>query len=101
VRAICAGATSETANGKYIVGSGEGHSLREIIDEIATQVEHLGRPRVEVLLDTEAGLAPIEWRDVIADYTRLRSATGWEPQTKLHRGIETTLRAFIEGGEAP
>lgn len=105
VRAICAAATSATIapGGKYIVGSGEGRTLKEIIDEIATQVESLGRPRVNVLIDDEAALAPIEWRDFIADYTRLRAATGWEPQTKLHHGIERTLRVFTEekGGQSP
>ena len=102
VRAICAAATNETITpgGKYIVGSGEGYSLRQIINEIATQVENLGRPRLEVLFDNEAVLEPIEWRDFIADYTRLSSATGWQPQTKLHEGIETTLGTFIEGGQA-
>jgi nucleoside-diphosphate-sugar epimerase len=99
VRAICAAATSTRImpGAKYIVGTGEGHSLREIVNEIATQTENLGRSKVEVLVDTEAALAPIEWRDFIADYTRFQSTTGWEPLTGLHRGIETTLRAFTEG----
>lgn len=102
VRAICAAATGEmiTPGGKYIVGNGEGYLLTQIVNEIAMQVERLGGARVEVRLDTQAALAPIEWRDFIADYTRLRSATGWEPQTKLQTGIETTLRAFIEGGRS-
>ena len=102
VRAVCAAASSDTITpgAKYIVGSGEGHTLREIIEEITRQVHGMdpqvnpGRPRVEVLLDAQAALAPIEWRDFIADYTRLRSATGWEPQTTLQQGIEATLRAF-------
>lgn len=99
VRAICAVAASEaiTPGGKYVVGSGDGYSLREIVNEIARQVENFDRPPVEVLVDTEATLAPIEWREFIADFTRLRSATGWEPQTKLQTGIDMTLRAFIGG----
>lgn len=98
VRAICAAASETiTPGAKYVVGSGEGYSLREIVAEIAKQVEGFDRPPVEVLLDTEAPLAPIEWREFIADYTRLRSATGWEPQIKLHTGIDMALRAFIGG----
>ena len=104
VRAICAVAASETITpgAKYIVGSGEGHALRDIVNEIARQVQNLGRPPVEVLIDTQAALAPIEWREFIADYSRLRSATGWEPQTKLPRGIDLTLRAFLgnTGGQS-
>ncbi|HEX5890430.1 MAG TPA: NAD(P)-dependent oxidoreductase [Pyrinomonadaceae bacterium] len=99
VRAICAVAASEgiTPGAKYVVGSGEGYTLREIVNEIAQQVERFDRPPVEVLVDTEAELAPIEWREFIADYSRLRSTTGWEPQIKLQTGIDMTLRAFIGG----
>lgn len=101
VRAICAVAVSETitSGDKYIVGSGEGYSLRGIIDEIAKQVAELTWSAVDILLDTEAVLAPIEWREFIADYSRLRAATGWEPQIKLQQGLDITLRAFI-GGQA-
>ena len=97
VRAICAAATSETIvrGGKYVAGSGEGYSLRQIASEIARQVENLALPSVAVLSDDEASLAPVEWRDFIADYDRLRAATGWQPQTKLDKGIELTLRAFM------
>jgi len=99
VRAICAVAVSETitAGDKYIVGSGDGYSLKGIIDEIAKQVAELRWSQVEVLLDTEAVLAPIEWREFIGDYSRLRAATGWEPQVKLEQGIDITLRAFVGG----
>lgn len=99
VRAICAVAASETivSGSKYVVGSGAGYSLRQIINEVAKQVEHFDRPPVEVLVDTEAALAPIEWRKCIADYGRLHAATGWEPRVKLQTGIGTTLRAFMGG----
>ncbi|HKS09131.1 MAG TPA: NAD-dependent epimerase/dehydratase family protein [Pyrinomonadaceae bacterium] len=101
VRAICAGAAikKKTFCGKYVVGSGEGRSLFEIVNEIARQVENLGRPPVEILFDADAGLEPIEWREFVADYTQLRLASGWDPQIKLREGIELTLEAF-SGGES-
>ncbi|HEV2837343.1 MAG TPA: NAD(P)-dependent oxidoreductase [Pyrinomonadaceae bacterium] len=99
IRAICAAATSETitAGNKYIVGSGEGYSLREIVNEIATRAERLNSRHVAVLVDENAALEPIEWRNFIADYSRLRSATGWAAGTKLHQGIDSTLQAFFGG----
>jgi nucleoside-diphosphate-sugar epimerase len=100
VRAICAVAASETAGGKYVVGSGERYSLGETVKEIARQVETLRGSPVEVVVDTHADLAPIEWRDFVADYSRLRSATGWEPQTRLQTGIGLTLQSF-SGGDLP
>ncbi|HEX6283746.1 MAG TPA: NAD(P)-dependent oxidoreductase, partial [Pyrinomonadaceae bacterium] len=100
VRAICAAAVTEplTPGGKYIAGSGEGHSLREIVNDIARLVENLGYPPVEVLFDDAATLEPVEWREFVADYRRLHSATGWQPLTTLHQGIEATLNAFLDGG---
>lgn len=99
VRAIAAAASSDTITpgSKYIVGSGEGHSLKEIVNEVARQAEHLRREPIEVRVDDSATLEPIEWRNFVADYTRLRAATGWEPHVKLHEGIDSTLRAFIGG----
>jgi UDP-glucose 4-epimerase len=101
VRAICVVATAETIRpgAKYIVGSGDGHTLRQIVNEIARQVEALRGDRVEIQSDDEATLEPIEWRKFIADYSRLEAATGWTPRTKLFRGIDLTLRAF-NGGQS-
>jgi UDP-glucose 4-epimerase len=99
VSAICAVAASEsvTPGASYIVGSGECHSLRQIVNEIARQAELLRSTPIEVQSDTQVALAPIEWREFIADYSRLRSATGWEPQISLRRGIDLTLRTFLAG----
>lgn len=100
VRAICAVAAAETIRpgAKYIVGSGDGHTLQETLNEIARQVEELRGHCVEIHSDEEAPLEPVEWRNFIADYSRLEAATGWTPRTRLFRGIDQTLRAF-DGGQ--
>ena len=100
VRAICAAATVETIapGAKYIVGSGDGHTLREIVNEIAQHVHEFRGRRVQVDLDESATLQPIEWRNFVADYSRLQAATSWEPQTMLSEGIARTLHAFLGGG---
>ena len=99
VRAICAAATAEEIppGSKYIAGSGDGHSLHDILHEIAAQVEQLRGQHIEIQTDDEATLEPVEWRNFIADYSRLQAATGWTPRTKLHDGIDLTLRAFLGG----
>lgn len=99
VRAICAVAQAETIRpgAKYIVGSGDGHTLQQVVSEIANQVENLCGAHVQVCSDEEATLEPIEWRNFIADYSRLEAATGWVPRTRLFRGIDLTLRAFLGG----
>ncbi len=99
IRAICAVATSEKIEpgAKYIIGSGEGFPLREIITGIAAKVSELREHKVEIQLDDEAPLQPIEWRNFVADYTRFHSATGWKPRVKLSSGIAQTLSAFTGG----
>ena len=99
IRAICAAATSNgiTPGAKYIVGSGEGLPLREIINEVAQRATMLRGRNIEIHLDEDASLEPIEWRNFVADYTRLQSATGWKPQIKLSHGIDITLTAFSGG----
>ena len=99
IRAICAAATSKaiTPGAKYIVGSGAGSPLREIINEIAQKAAQLNGQSVAVQLDEDAHLEPIEWRNFIADHTRFSSATGWQPRIKLYQGIDKTLSAFSGG----
>ena len=99
VRAICAVAQAETIRpgAKYIVGSGDGHTLQQVLSEITSQVENLRGLHVEIRSDDDATLEPIEWRNFIADYSRLEAATGWTPRTRLSRGIDLTLRAFLGG----
>jgi len=99
VRAICTVAQAETIRpgAKYIVGSGDGHTLQQVLTGITNQVENLCGLHVEIRSDKEATLEPIEWRNFIADYSRLEAATGWTPRTRLSRGIDLTLRAFLGG----
>jgi nucleoside-diphosphate-sugar epimerase len=99
IRAICATARGENIHpgAKYIVGSGEEFTLREIVNQIAQLASKLHGQRIEVRLDENAPLEPIEWRNFVADYTRLQSATGWKPRIKLSHGLKLTLSAFSGG----
>jgi UDP-glucose 4-epimerase len=99
IRAIGAAATSDkiTPGAKYVVGSGEGFSLRDTVNEIAQRAGKLRGHNIEIHLDEDAHLEPIEWRNFVADYTRLESATGWKPQIKLSQGIDLSLTAFSGG----
>ncbi|HSK62647.1 MAG TPA: hypothetical protein VK893_02360, partial [Pyrinomonadaceae bacterium] len=78
-----------------------GLKLREIITQIARKAGELRGDLVEVQLDEDAPLQPIEWRNFVADYTRFQSATGWKPTIKLSHGIELTLSALsaFTGGQ--
>jgi UDP-glucose-4-epimerase GalE len=69
-------------SGAYNLGTGTGHSNREVIDRIGTVV---GLP---VPLE-EADRRPGDPPELVADASRFRRDFGWEPQ---HSDLETIIR---------
>jgi UDP-glucose 4-epimerase len=96
VRALCAAGGSLTLNdgSHYIIGSEEALTLGEIVNLVADRVEAIGRRRPEIELNEVAALDPIEWREFVADCTRMRMQTGWSPRISLREGIDQTLLEF-------
>ena len=96
VRALCAAAVSLTLeDGSHcIIGSEEAWTLGEIVNLIADRVEAISGRRPEIRLSEQAALEPIEWREFVADCTRMRTRTGWSPRIPLREGIDRTLREF-------
>lgn len=79
--------TASDFNGVVNLGSGEGVSLREFAQRIATEV---GRPEA---LDFGALPTPsYEPRRVVADVTRARIELGWSAHRALGDGIRDTVR---------
>jgi UDP-glucose 4-epimerase len=73
--------------GTFNLGSGESHSVREIIELVE---KHTGRK-----VFTEASPAPAwDVHDSRLDVGRLRAATGWSPQVPLDEGIRRATAAF-------
>jgi nucleoside-diphosphate-sugar epimerase len=96
VRALCAAGGSLTLNdgSHYLIGSEEALTLGEIVNLIADRVEAIGGRRPEIQLNEQAALDPIEWREFVADCTRMRTRTGWSPRIRLREGIDQTLLRF-------
>jgi len=71
----------------YNVGSGVGHSIRSILDAL------LSRSAVPVSIETDpARLRPVETSAlVVADATRLRHETGWQPERSFDRLLDELL----------
>lgn len=67
-------------------GTGEPHSVREVIDLIASEVARTGGDPVEPEYLGD-GVPEGEIDRQFVDATRLRELTGWEPRTKLSEGI--------------
>lgn len=94
--AIAAALDADGANGEAFNAGGEQpHSVREVVDQIATTVgtgikpEYLG-----------AGTPNGEIDRQFVDSTKLRELTGWRPQVELADGLARTLNWYEAHPEA-
>jgi GDP-4-dehydro-6-deoxy-D-mannose reductase len=71
----------------YNVSRGEGSSMRELFDRLATLIG----VRVEAELDPALARA-VDIPHLVGDSTKLRRATGWAPS----RSLEQTLRGLVD-----
>ena len=81
--------------GHFIVGSGQGVTIRRAFELVAARVETLTGRRVPVVTaDPPAPLSDIQRRDFVADPSRFSVATGWRPSWSLSDGIDRTIEAW-------
>jgi nucleoside-diphosphate-sugar epimerase len=81
--------------GHFIVGSGQGVTIRRAFELVAARVETLAGRRVPVVMaDPPAPLSDIQRRDFVADPSRFSVATGWRPSWNLSDGIDRTIEAW-------
>lgn len=70
----------------YNVGSGKAVVIRDLLDQIIRQ----SGVEIHVMVDP-AKLRPIEVPVILADVSKLRADTGWEPKITLEQTITETL----------
>ena len=79
----------------FVLGSGDGSSIAEMMNLIAKQAAQ--KTGIEVKVDSvepPPGLSPIESRNFIADSKSFSDITGWQPQYSLSEGIDRTIDAL-------
>jgi UDP-glucose 4-epimerase len=97
-RAFLAAAVSpETAGGAhFIVGSGQGHTIANALESVASRVAaRTARPVAIDSVEPPSTLSRIEHRNFVADTRRLQAATGWRPAVSLAAGIDLTIDAML------
>ncbi len=88
---IVAVALSPKTNGQvYNLGSGTGTAFIEMVRLIAeiipaTEIQHIPWPKERSLVETG---------DFIADISKIRKDTGWQPQTTFREGLEQTVAFY-------
>jgi nucleoside-diphosphate-sugar epimerase len=95
-----AGSAMRDLNGHhYVIGSGEGHTVRDAVHLVAEHVRHRSGRNVSVVQVTPPRtLSSIEKRHFVADSARFSEATGWSASTPLSKGIDLTIDYY--SGEA-
>jgi len=98
VRAYWLAVTKATPGEVYNIASGEGISIRELLDRL------IALCKVEVEIETDpARLRPSDVEILVGDNSKFRDATGWEPQIPFDQTLADTLdywRAMIASGNA-
>lgn len=81
----------KTPERHYLIGSGEGVSIAELVDRIAEGVSaRLGR-KPEMIVNEQAPVDEGEWRNLVADSSRFRDIAGWRPRFSLAQGLKRTI----------
>ena len=95
---LTAGAKMAVLNGKYyIVGSGKGHSIKEMAETVRDLVAKISGRHVKIIhVPIPANLSQIEFRHFVADTLCFRTDSGWKPKFTLQEGISRTIRYYKE-----
>ena len=93
---LMAAAAPEQINGRhFVIGSGQGVTIRDAFGLIAARVEAITGRRVPVVSAAPpAPLSDIERRHFVADPSRFSAATGWRASWGLAGGIDRTIEAL-------
>ena len=73
----------------YNIGSGVGHTIREILKVL----QDLSTAKVEIKVN-ESAVRKSDVQKLIADATKFRDATGWEPKISLNKTISDILENY-------
>ncbi|GAA4589128.1 UDP-glucose 4-epimerase [Planotetraspora phitsanulokensis] len=90
VDAFLAASATEAAGGVFDIGSGEGTSIRDVVDLLGRIVGSPLQPRYGVLADR-----PLE-STRIADLTAAAEVLRWRPATKLQDGLRQTVAWYAD-----
>jgi len=100
---LMAGAHLDATSGShYVVGTGVGHTVREMIETVRDLVEEIVGKSVDVeFIAPPSGISPIEFRHFVADSARFRADSGWAPDFSLEEGISQTITFFLKRQQHP
>ena len=98
IDAFLLAAMSEKTNGQvFILGSGEGRTMNEVVEKIKEIVESLTNENVEIShVEFPKGESEINKRNFIANYSKFKAATGWFPKISFDDGLRKTIEFYLK-----
>lgn len=88
---------NKTKSNRYILGSGEGHTLKEVFTIVVNSVKSFTNVNVSIKnLSFPKELSIIEKRNFVADSNRFINDTEWSAKVDLNQGIMKMLHFFNE-----
>lgn len=99
VSAFCAAASTPSGldGAHYLIASGAGHTLREVMEIVVEEAYRLFGHAVPIIeTPPPATLHEIERRNFVGDSMRFQSLTGWQCQVDLRTGIRRYLSRLAE-----
>ncbi len=97
VDAFILAALSEETNGQsYVLGSGEGRTMNEVVEKIKKIVEAMAGKQVVIeRTPFPEGEHDINKRNFVADFSKFKNATGWFPKISFDEGLEKTIGFYV------
>ena len=86
----------KSVHGRYfVIGTGNGTTIKEAFDLVAERVAARGCSRVNVnRIEPPDPLPAIETRNFVADVTQFKRRTGWHATVNLQAGLDRTIEFY-------
>ncbi|MEK6871372.1 MAG: GDP-mannose 4,6-dehydratase [Nanoarchaeota archaeon] len=98
VDAFIAAATHENTDGEvFVLGSGQGKTMNQVVEKIKEIVEELTTKKVTIQhIPFPEGDHRINKRNFIVDHSKFSKATGWQPQISFENGLRKTIEFYLK-----
>ncbi|REJ67938.1 MAG: SDR family NAD(P)-dependent oxidoreductase [Planctomycetota bacterium] len=91
---LLAGSRDAAGQQTYVIGSGEGHTIAEAVQLVASRAEHVTGRSIAIETDATVEIGPAEQRNFVADTGRFEQDTGWSARTRLAEGVDKTIEVL-------
>ncbi len=97
IDAFILAALSEKTNGEiYVLGSGEGRTMNEVVEKIKKITEDLtGKGVVIEHISFPEGENEINKRNFVADFSKFKNDAGWFPRISFDEGLNRTIEFYL------